>query len=345
MSQLLILFQSCAFLPRTSLHRIAEMMFEKFSAPAMFLSKDAVLECYACGRTTGLTVDVGANGTVITPVLDGYVEAKGINRSVVGGRLADTMALSIIRKYASQCNSTTASLPHFRVIKYVGHDKSLLAKASGVQNVHPKYDALMHLEMGRDLKESVCRMAESPFVDTDPRFANLPLTPYELPDGTIIDMGLERFQMTEMLFDPSHLELDCAEMASLGYTPLNANSRDQGSGHPSASNEGLARLVSNSVLRCDPEVQTNLLSNIVVAGGGSAVEGLPERVKLDVETLVHGIAPGLRIKSIALAASERALTAWLGGSILASLGSFHEMWLSKQEYDEFGAGIVDKKCP
>jgi actin-related protein len=34
-----------------------------------------------------------------------------------------------------------------------------------------------------------------------------------------------------------------------------------------------------------------------------------------------------------------------GGSILASLGSFQQMWMSKQEYDEHGSGLVHRKCP
>jgi len=34
-----------------------------------------------------------------------------------------------------------------------------------------------------------------------------------------------------------------------------------------------------------------------------------------------------------------------GGSILASLGSFQQMWMSKQEYEEHGAGMIHKKAP
>lgn len=29
----------------------------------------------------------------------------------------------------------------------------------------------------------------------------------------------------------------------------------------------------------------------------------------------------------------------------ASLGSFHELWVSRQEYEEFGTSIIDRKCP
>ena len=51
---------------------MCELIFEKYRAPAFFLSKDAVLSCYACGKTTGLVIDVGASGTTVTPVLDGW---------------------------------------------------------------------------------------------------------------------------------------------------------------------------------------------------------------------------------------------------------------------------------
>lgn len=41
--------------------------------------------------------------------------------------------------------------------------------------------------------------------------------------------------------------------------------------------------------------------------------------------------------------SERKYGAWIGGSILASLGSFHQLWISKEEYEESGVGIIDKR--
>ena len=34
-----------------------------------------------------------------------------------------------------------------------------------------------------------------------------------------------------------------------------------------------------------------------------------------------------------------------GGSILASLGSFQQMWMSKAEYEEQGSSLVHRKCP
>ena len=34
-----------------------------------------------------------------------------------------------------------------------------------------------------------------------------------------------------------------------------------------------------------------------------------------------------------------------GGSILASLGSFQQMWMSKSEYEEHGAALIHRKAP
>jgi actin-related protein len=39
------------------------------------------------------------------------------------------------------------------------------------------------------------------------------------------------------------------------------------------------------------------------------------------------------VRSVLLA-SERRFGSWIGGSILASLGTFHQMWISKKEYEE-----------
>lgn len=41
---------------------------------------------------------------------------------------------------------------------------------------------------------------------------------------------------------------------------------------------------------------------------------------------------------------ERKYSAWMGGSILASLSSFHPMFITKQEYADGGSAYVHRKC-
>lgn len=42
--------------------------------------------------------------------------------------------------------------------------------------------------------------------------------------------------------------------------------------------------------------------------------------------------------------AERKYAVWIGGSILSSLTTFQDMWVTKAEYDESGPGIVHRKC-
>ncbi|KAI1709289.1 actin domain-containing protein [Ditylenchus destructor] len=58
---------------------------------------------------------------------------------------------------------------------------------------------------------------------------------------------------------------------------------------------------------------------------------------------ITALAPStMKIKIIA--PPERKYSVWIGGSILASLSTFQQMWISKQEYDESGSSIVHRKC-
>lgn len=46
-----------------------------------------------------------------------------------------------------------------------------------------------------------------------------------------------------------------------------------------------------------------------------------------------------------LAYKEREISSWIGGSILSSMNSFQQMWISKEEYDECGPGVLAcRKC-
>ncbi|KAL2905631.1 Actin-related protein 4 [Bienertia sinuspersici] len=56
--------------------RAAELMFEKYKVPALFLAKNAVLTSFASGRATSLVVDCGGGSTTVAPVHDGYVLQK-----------------------------------------------------------------------------------------------------------------------------------------------------------------------------------------------------------------------------------------------------------------------------
>lgn len=45
-----------------------------------------------------------------------------------------------------------------------------------------------------------------------------------------------------------------------------------------------------------------------------------------------------------VAPPERRFSVWIGGSILASLSTFGNTWITSEEYDEIGPQIVHRKC-
>jgi actin-related protein 4 len=103
----------------------------------------------------------------------------------------------------------------------------------------------------------------------------------------------------------------------------------------------IPRLVQAAVQQVDADQRPLLLSNIVVTGGSTLLYKFNERLNYEI----NAIYPSTRNKLIAPGSVvERKYAAWIGGSILASLGSFHQLWISRKEYEEHGAGIVEKRC-
>jgi hypothetical protein len=63
--------------------------------------------------------------------------------------------------------------------------------------------------------------------------------------------------------------------------------------------------------------------------------GIADRMQKEITALAPS---SMKVKIVA--PPERKYSVWIGGSILASLSTFQQMWISKQEYDESGPSIV-----
>merc|ERR1719206_898823 len=82
-----------------------------------------------------------------------------------------------------------------------------------------------------------------------------------------------------------------------------------------------------------------VISFCILSGGTTMYPGIADRMQKEITAL----APST-IKIKIIAPPERKYSVWIGGSILASLSTFQQMWISKQEYDECGPSIVHRKC-
>ena len=100
----------------------------------------------------------------------------------------------------------------------------------------------------------------------------------------------------------------------------------------------IAKSIQQSIMKCDVDIHKDFYANIVLSGENTMVDGISELMSKEIKALV----PAALIKIVAL--PERKNSVWIGGSILASLSTFQQMWISKEEYDEFGPSIVHRKC-
>jgi actin-related protein len=167
-----------------------------------------------------------------------------------------------------------------------------------------EFNANIGKDLISEIKEKLCHVA----LDYDSEMTQE--SSYKLPDGNSINLGMERFKCPEILFQPNLFDLEF---------------------------KGIHENIYKSIQKSDLKMRKDFFSNVVLAGGTSMIDGISERISKELVNLTS-----MKVKIIA--PPERKYSSWIGGSIIASLSSFRQMWISKYEYDEEGPIIVHKKC-
>jgi actin-related protein len=308
-----LLMSEPAWNPRNKREKLTEIFFEKFQVPAFFLAKTAVLAAFANGRSTGVVVDSGATHTSAIPVHDGYVLSQGIVKSPLGG---DFITLQS-RNYLEE-NGVEIVPPYMIAAKEVvwENEKAKYTKKPNLPEVQKSWHNYMVKTVVQDFQATVLQVSDTPF--DEEQASSMPHIHYEFPNGYHQDFGVEKYRIPEPLFDPSGLR-------GVGTTML-------GAGH----------LVTTSVGMCDVDLRPALYGNVIVTGGNSLLNGFTDRLNRDLSIKTP---PSMRLKLVAANGTERRFGSWIGGSILASLGSFQQLWISKQEYEESGKSQIERKCP
>ncbi|KAI9781176.1 MAG: NuA4 histone acetyltransferase subunit [Geoglossum umbratile] len=306
-----------------------EVAMENWGCPAFWLARNGVCASFAGGKASALVVDVGASNISITPVHDGLILKKGVMRSPLAGNFISQQ----LRILFSASNPPIPLTPHYLITSKTPVDAGSPAIATYRSFATPPHESFRRLEEERvlqEFKESVVqvwqgpgRLSSGPQGTTNEEIVkSWPGRPFEMPDGWNQVFGAERFRVSEGMWEAKMALTD-------SETP------------PPSQSQTIPALIQASLSAVDVDVRPHLLANVVITGGTSLLYGFTDRLNSELTQMFPG--PRVRLSAPGNTA-ERRFASWIGGSILGSLGAFHQMWVSKREYEEHGAGIVEKRC-
>ncbi|KAF1775321.1 hypothetical protein JG687_00005091 [Phytophthora cactorum] len=281
--------------PVANRQRAGEVFFEAFNVPSLFVSPQAVLSLYASGRTTGVVLDVGDGVAHVVPVYEGFTLPHAITRMDIAGRDV-TGHLQLLLRRAGYNFQTSAEREVVREIK---------EKLCYVAFNPTKEEQLEAEKSAIAVKDMLNAKSKPTTTSGDDTSA------YYLPDGTLLNIGPEKFRAPEVLFRPEIIGSEA---------------------------RGVHECLVQAIMKSDMDLRKTLFSQIILSGGSTLFPGFGDRLLAEVrkkapkDIKIRISAPPTRIHST-----------WIGGSILASLATFKNMWITKSEYEEYGASILHRK--
>jgi len=274
--------------PQQNRKKMIEVMFEKYGFKSCYIAIQAVLTLYAQGLLTGVVVDSGDGVTHIVPVYEGFSLPHLTRRLDVAGRDVTRyfIKLLLLRGYAF---NRTADFETVRQIKeqvcYVGYD----------------------LELEKRLAQETTVLSRT----------------YTLPDGRIINVGGERFEAPEVLFEPHLIDVEGGGMGDQLFDCIN---------------------------KADVDTRPEFYKHIVLSGGSTMYPGLPSRLEKEVRNLyLEKVLKGNKVQLAKFQCRiedppRRKHMVFLGGAVLAEIMKDKDhFWMNKNEYEEQGEGVL-RKC-
>lgn len=116
---------------------------------------------------------------------------------------------------------------------------------------------------------------------------------------------------------------------------------DESNGFKSENN--LSNMIYNSISKIETEVKREMFGTMLLTGGNSLLfDTINKKVQEDITKRVS-MATVVKMNSH-MDKSDRTITSWLGASILTSLGTFVQWCVSKEDYEEHGPVVIERKC-
>ena len=143
--------------------KMAEIMFENFNVPALYVENQAILAAYYFGKTTAIILDSGDSVTNCVPIVESVPISNAVNYLNFAGRE--------LTKYMSKILAETGS----------------------------RFTTDAEMQIIQEIKEKTCYVA----LNFEDELKSFEPYDYELPDGTHVVIKNQRIRCPEALFNPN----------------------------------------------------------------------------------------------------------------------------------------------
>lgn len=294
--------------------KLTEYFLETKNVEAFYPAPSSMLSAFSVGKQNALVIDLGHESSTFEAIYEGYRLKKSFE--TFQNQFSGTYINSFASNYLN-----SSSKEGFE--KYFNKDYSkTLAKS--VKNYY-------ETQAIHELKRSFFRVCKEPYNSED--LSEYDDEVFELPDKSKVTVSKERFQASELMFNPK-FTLDSS------MTEKETRKRNI-SQEPEV--DSIQEVVKKVLFNCNPDIRKELAYNILLVGGNALLPGCPDRLSYELGEILPNM---LKARIISHARPiQRQFATWIGGSVLASLGTFQQMWCSKQELQEYGAhNLLLTKC-
>lgn len=354
-----------------------EVLLENMEFEACFLSPTPTCVSFAMGRPTCLVVDIGHDVCSVSPVVDGMTLSKSSTSNFIAGSLLNALlSKQLDPKKTVPLFQIAQRHPNFIPKKFDFEvDPSLFKFGNERWFFQECKETLFQVapatleKCKQELETMAKRSIEAPtgeeiVFENDVRYGfaeqlfrpireNIPQDWNVSIDGVVetwhndyvplkrTKPGSNSKEAKEGTAEPTPAPEEANEDGIDSSETPNENGKRPVDDNLESKNEiaGLTDLIYSSIMATDVDLRATLAHNVVVTGGTSSIPGLTDRIMAELNKSL----PALKFRMLTSGhLKERQYQSWLGGSILSSLGTFHQLWVGKQEYEEVGASRLLK---
>lgn len=342
---------------------VVEKFYENFGFSALYLARAPTCVSFQQGRPNCLVVDIGHDTVSVTPVIDGISLIRNSLRTHYSGRYLSHQITDLLATKFPDLKLENKYKLKSKVFTKYPEPPQYTVRDTIPPNITQSFEDYHRELLYHEMKETLLEVPDKQITDeTSESFSGDEHKRwFELPTGQAIELGIERYEIADSLFEPQNYTFTDKSLSAKygiesGHISIDSNQEDyrplkrarkveSTSLTPPPSTEaaevnetrGITQLISHTLSTIDIDLRASVAHNIIITGGVSLIPQLTERLYNELTAS----NPGLKIRLHAVGNSyERLNQTWIGGSVVASLGMFHQLWVTKEEYEEAGADRI-----